>query len=155
MPFFLTMAFLATFAAVFLEDFTILGNSPQHWEEGCGRSFRQKCIWKEKYSGQSGSSGMKVQAPKVQLPRNSSHVFHYRVCWPSDQSAKVFTKTHENSMRTKQRKCCQVKPNSFKTTDRKVFQSVLVGSDGPQMLDLTLRIIFMAVTDLQLQLPFL
>lgn len=62
---------------------------------------------------------------------------------------------HENSMRTKQRKCCSVKPNSFKTTDRKVFQLLLVGSDGPQTLDLTLRIIFMAVTYLQLQLPFL
>lgn len=57
-------------------------------------------------------------------------------------------------MRTKQRKCCSVKPNSFKT-DRKVFQFILVGSDGPQMLDLTLRIIFVAVTHLQLQLPFL
>lgn len=61
MLFFLTMSILATFAAVFLEDFTILGNSPQQWRKvAVGVSDRNAFGKRNTLATKSSSSGMKV-----------------------------------------------------------------------------------------------
>lgn len=52
-------------------------------------------------------------------------------------------------------KCCYGIPNSIKTINAKVFWLVAVKTGGCQSLDLTLRMISVAVIDLYLQLPFL